>query len=1267
MNPFWIVLAITAIASFGASYAAARKARKAAGKLGGDLLNKLSNIEGVPVIYGEKRVGGTIVFKSTKDAEGSDPNEYLYVLMVLCEGEVESITDIQIDGNPDTLPRYQVATVYRGTVHYGGDDQSADSDWITEIPHLWTSSHRLRGLAYVAFRFRYNNDAYYGEPEMTALVKGRKVYDPRKDSTNGGSGSHRTGDPSTWEWSDNPALCIRDYLSNARFGKGLSDAEINDTYFAQAATDCDTFVTAYTSGPSIKLFQCNIRLNTDETIMDNLRDLLVGCRGFLPFIDGRYCLVVDKSASSVMSINMDHIIADGGFSIVGTNKEKKFNRVICKFINANNEWQEDQASWPDAGSTEETNFIAEDGGTLLIGEFELTSTTSYYAARDLARIICLRSRRQVRCSFVGTSELLELIPGDVVALTHPSPGWSGKLFQVEEIGLNFDGTASVALLEYDSAIYSYDPANPEQPYQDTDLPDPFVVAAPSNFVLTETTSLLPDGTLAPAVLGTWDAPEDSFVEYYEAQGKKAADSEWNSRTTTTTNYTALGLAIGESYNFRVRAWSAVTSSPWVTANITLTGDTTIPDAPTGVAATAGYGGIYLTWTNSTDVDLAHVDVYESASNDSGTASKIGSVSGEAYTRLGLGSAVQRYYWLKSVDNSGNQSSFSSGVTATTLDAGLNGDSVDIVFRRSATQPSTPSPSPSTPSGWYSNVNSVPSSSDPLWSCVGQRAGGATDYTWETPILVEGQEGDAGADGLSVAEVSIYRRASSAPSTPTGGSFDFGTQVLTPPSSWSVSVPSGTDPVYISRAVASIQGISGTDSTLTWSTPVISFQNGANGSAGATGPRSATVYFFCGLPSASTPTAPDASQVAYNFSTSTATVSLANWSNEFDPAALSSADGANNKFWAVRVIFQENTFGGTYTETIVGPFVWTNFDGLVTFTNLAQGRDANGDISTTLIDGGSITADTLNISRIRSNTSKTYGPTNGFQYEMGTSTQVAGYAGAGLFRVGISGFAMGALANSIDSFAFGGQQAANSSTAYAAALFNSTSLGGTTHRTSAVLCNNTRAAFFQDSGRNVAFCNGTYAVATVGDVYVDGDITATGSISPFTGSHDGLMPDTLTPDAGDIMVDVSIVARKGLSDTLALMGVSDAPNLPAIGVFVGVRPEGYVPSAIRSVVQGEETAPGVFDYDVIVDPDYAAVLSDRLVIGVNSVGEGQVNVCGENGDILAGDLIVTSSMPGKGMKQGDDIVKAKTVAKARESAAFTDPSEVKQIACIYLCG
>ena len=191
--------------------------------------------------------------------------------------------------------------------------------------------------------------------------------------------------------------------------------------------------------------------------------------------------------------------------------------------------------------------------------------------------------------------------------------------------------------------------------------------------------------------------------------------------------------------------------------------------------------------------------------------------------------------------------------------GINGQNVDIVFKRSATQPATPSPSVGTPTGWYSDVNSVPSSSDPLWASTGTKAGGATNFTWQTPVQIEGSQGNP---GLSVAELSIFRRASSAPGTPTGGSFTFPAS-LTPPSGWYVTPPAGTDPVYISRGFAESSSSTGTDSSITWSTPVLFVQNGTDGLPGDIG--NAIVQLYRVTSSISAPSDPTTA-LTYTFST-----------------------------------------------------------------------------------------------------------------------------------------------------------------------------------------------------------------------------------------------------------------------------------------------------------------------------------------------------------------------------------------------------------------
>ena len=71
--------------------------------------------------------------------------------------------------------------------------------------------------------------------------------------------------------------------------------------------------------------------------------------------------------------------------------------------------------------------------------------------------------------------------------------------------------------------------------------------------------------------------------------------------------------------------------------------------------------------------------------------------------------------------------------------------------------------------------------------------------------------------------------------------------------------------------------------------------------------------------------------------------------------------------------------------------------------------------------------------------------------------------------------------------------------------------------------------------------------------------------------------------------------------------------------------------------------------------------------INALGEGQVLICDEGGNINTGDYICTSSIEGHGMKQDDDLLHNYTVAKAMESIDFTDNEGPRLIACTYHCG
>lgn len=174
----------------------------------------------------------------------------------------------------------------------------------------------------------------------------------------------------------------------------------------------------------------------------------------------------------------------------------------------------------------------------------------------------------------------------------------------------------------------------------------------------------------------------------------------------------------------------------------------------------------------------------------------------------------------------------------------------------------------------------------------------------------------------------------------------------------------------------------------------------------------------------------------------------------------------------------------------------------------------------------------------------------------------------------------------------------------------------------------------------------------------------GGITSFTGVHEAQSNQELLP--GNIVLDSRILHKEDVANVFSEIINTTIPkdtrvfgvvahyyenqSIPLVpdDISYNLPEQGFMPSTIEVA---KEVEPWKLKYTVLV----------------NGVGEGQINVCGENGNISAGDLIVSSSIPGKGMKQDDDIIRSYTVAKARESVTFSSATEVKMIACTYLCG
>jgi len=404
------------------------------------LVNKQSNDINIPVIYGERLVGGSRVFV---ESSGTD-NEFLYIALVLSEGEINDITEIRIDDqvvtwSGDLADNTQVtvnssdANYYKDGVslvtvepHYGTDGQSASS--LLSTLSNWGSNHKLSGLCYLALKFKWNQDVWGGMPKIQAKLQGKKVKTYNASLVEQ-SASYQT----------NPAWCILDYLTNTRYGKGLTTSEIDLQSFYDASQVCVTQVTPYSGASDINIFDCNTAVDTSRNLIDNLRELIKGCRGYIPYTQGKYSLIIETVGTGSITLTEDDII--GGYGLAIPTKNEKYNRVIASFVNPAKSYQVDEVQFPpidDSGlpsADRHATMKSADGGFLLEGRFQFPTLTSQYQAEEMAEVILRRSREAIGLSLNITFKGYELNIGEIVNITHSSLGFSAKPFRV--LGMTF--------------------------------------------------------------------------------------------------------------------------------------------------------------------------------------------------------------------------------------------------------------------------------------------------------------------------------------------------------------------------------------------------------------------------------------------------------------------------------------------------------------------------------------------------------------------------------------------------------------------------------------------------------------------------------------------------------------------------------------------------------------------------------------------------------------------------------------------------------------
>ena len=448
-------------------------------------------------------------------------------------------------------------------LHLGSLDQTADTDLLSRFPDIWTENHRGRSIAYLVLLLAFNKEIYPSSvPTITCEVQGQKVFDPRRpvDGVNGDG----------FVWSDNPALCILDYMTSMGYGCKIPINELDITSFIQAAEYYDTRIPV---GNSTRPFHTlNGEIDTTLSRTENLLSMLTSCRGEIIEQGGKYRLFT-KQTSGTSGVRIDYSnikdivqVTRGGAGVVK-------NRIEVTYRDREDGYKARTIHWPPVDSP--GTPLQEDANTEATERIELPFTDNYYNALYIAQIRLAEQRESEQVSLITTRETFRAQAGSIIELDEPALGYNDAQFWVSGMALTKEGHLAYALQQYNSGAYALDTlaeriSLPDSPYPDINDP-----GEPENLRLTsDKTTSIPIGDQdvkidnAPLILARWDPPEDAFIDHYEIQYRKNSDTEWRllgqRPGVNSPSAQISSVEVGETYRVRVRCINVYSiPSDWV--------------------------------------------------------------------------------------------------------------------------------------------------------------------------------------------------------------------------------------------------------------------------------------------------------------------------------------------------------------------------------------------------------------------------------------------------------------------------------------------------------------------------------------------------------------------------------------------------------------------------------------------------------------------------------------------------------------------------------
>jgi hypothetical protein len=378
------------------------------------------------------------------------------------------------------------------------------------VERPWQSDMIGRNMAYAVMYHYFEKEVHSGWPEPLFEVQGIRLYDPRKDSTIGGSGAHRWNNKATWEWTENPVVIIYNILRGIELPDGrvwggkCDEEDLPLSVWAAAANKCDELVTLAGGGTQAR-YRCGFEIKVaDDEPAEIIEELLKSCAGSIVEIGGTYKIRAHGPGLPVYFFSDDDLLVTSGHEF------NPFPGLAETYNTINASYPEPSSLWESHDAPERTNatWVTEDQGRVLPVSVSLPAVPIRQQVQRLMLAWLKDNRRWRRHTIILGHYAAGIEPLDVVAWTSERNGYITKHFDVAQVVENAALVQQWEIREVDPTDYDWSSDFELPTYVPSVLPDVKVYQPVPGWSVTPTS--IRDGSGAerrPALRFGWTAAD----------------------------------------------------------------------------------------------------------------------------------------------------------------------------------------------------------------------------------------------------------------------------------------------------------------------------------------------------------------------------------------------------------------------------------------------------------------------------------------------------------------------------------------------------------------------------------------------------------------------------------------------------------------------------------------------------------------------------------------------------------------------------------------